>query len=103
MVRKIKVAPRGQGMNDTKRRRAPAWLIGADKVLALPPVLHAQAEAQGKVQDQGVLVEVWKSPTCGCCQGWITHIKAHGRRALRQAGDWQKRAVELRGHGASRL
>lgn len=24
------------------------------------------------------LVEVWKSPTCGCCNDWITHLKANG-------------------------
>ena len=24
------------------------------------------------------LVEVWKSPTCGCCGDWITHLEANG-------------------------
>lgn len=24
------------------------------------------------------LVEVWKSPTCGCCQDWIKHMQASG-------------------------
>ncbi|MBL8287831.1 MAG: DUF411 domain-containing protein [Rubrivivax sp.] len=23
-------------------------------------------------------VEVWKSPTCGCCHDWITHLRANG-------------------------
>jgi hypothetical protein len=23
-------------------------------------------------------VQVWKSPTCGCCKGWIAHLQAHG-------------------------
>lgn len=23
-------------------------------------------------------VEVWKSPTCGCCNYWIDHLKANG-------------------------
>ena len=23
-------------------------------------------------------VEVWKDPSCGCCQDWIDHIEAHG-------------------------
>ena len=67
-------------MNDMKRRRTLAWLIGTGGLLAFPPVLHAQAKSQGKVQGQGVLVEVWKSPTCGCCQDWITHIEADGFR-----------------------
>jgi hypothetical protein len=24
------------------------------------------------------LVEVWKSPTCGCCKEWIKHLEANG-------------------------
>lgn len=27
---------------------------------------------------QRVLVEVWKSPTCGCCKDWVTHMEANG-------------------------
>ena len=23
-------------------------------------------------------VEVWKSPTCGCCKDWVTHMESHG-------------------------
>jgi hypothetical protein len=23
-------------------------------------------------------VEVWKSPSCGCCQDWIAHLEANG-------------------------
>jgi hypothetical protein len=23
-------------------------------------------------------VQVWKSPTCGCCEGWIEHLEANG-------------------------
>jgi len=23
-------------------------------------------------------IEVWKSPSCGCCEGWIAHLKANG-------------------------
>ena len=26
------------------------------------------------------LVEVWKSPTCGCCGDWIKHLQANGFR-----------------------
>ena len=24
------------------------------------------------------LVEVWKSPTCGCCKDWVKHLEANG-------------------------
>ena len=25
-------------------------------------------------------IEVWKSPTCGCCKDWVTHLEANGFR-----------------------
>ena len=25
-----------------------------------------------------VLVEVWKDPSCGCCQDWVKHLQDHG-------------------------
>ncbi|MGY0194425.1 DUF411 domain-containing protein [Leptothrix sp. BB-4] len=25
-----------------------------------------------------VLVEVWKSPDCGCCKDWVKHLEANG-------------------------
>ena len=40
---------------------APAW-----------PAARAQGPSQGPV------VEVWKSPTCGCCKDWIDHLHANG-------------------------
>ena len=55
-----------------KRRQALVSLLSAGGVLAIPGVLQAQGQA--------VLVEVWKSPTCGCCQDWITHLEANGFR-----------------------
>lgn len=27
---------------------------------------------------EGPLVEVWKSPYCGCCGGWIDHMRDNG-------------------------
>jgi hypothetical protein len=55
-----------------KRRHAVASLLTAGGLLAVPAVLRAQGQA--------VLVEVWKSPTCGCCKDWITHLEADGFR-----------------------
>ncbi len=26
------------------------------------------------------IIEVWKSPTCGCCNDWITHLRTNGFR-----------------------
>jgi len=44
-----------------------ATLIGAS---ALPP-------AFGRPPDK-TLIEVWKSPTCGCCHDWVSHLQANG-------------------------
>ena len=49
----------------TTRRR----LIAA---AGLMPVATAWA------QTPRPLVEVWKSPSCGCCKDWIAHLEANG-------------------------
>ena len=38
----------------------------------------AQFLAPGRSAAEGVPIEVWKSPTCGCCNDWITHLEANG-------------------------
>ncbi|WP_353091302.1 DUF411 domain-containing protein [Methylibium sp.] len=50
------------------RRRALTALAALFAIPALPA-----AAAAGKP-----LVDVWKSPTCGCCKDWIRHLEAHG-------------------------
>jgi hypothetical protein len=48
---------------------AAAWLGAAVLPLATPRAAHAAA---------GLRVEVWKSPTCGCCKDWVRHLEASG-------------------------
>lgn len=50
------------------RRRTLKALAALFATSALPA-----ASAAGKP-----LVDVWKSPTCGCCKDWIRHLEAHG-------------------------
>jgi hypothetical protein len=38
----------------------------------LLPVLGVQAKPAR------VLIEVWKSPTCGCCKDWVSHLQDNG-------------------------
>jgi len=38
----------------------------------------AQTGGRAIGQSSKPLVEVWKSPTCGCCKEWITHLKSNG-------------------------
>jgi hypothetical protein len=30
---------------------------------------------------QGPALEVWKDPSCGCCEGWVKHMRAAGFEA----------------------
>ena len=57
----------------TTRRR---FLIAAAGSLAGIAVLPLTVTAQGVAP----LVEVWKSPTCRCCNDWIKHLEANGFR-----------------------
>lgn len=45
----------------------PALL--ASLLLIGPPAISGQKSAP---------VELWKSPTCGCCSGWMKHIQSAG-------------------------
>jgi hypothetical protein len=48
----------------------------------------------------GVLVQVWKSPTCGCCKDWIAHLQTHGFQVkVQETGNAEARArlgIDLR-------
>lgn len=54
---------------DVTRRR----LIVAASLAAL-----GIAAGAANAQPQRPAVEVWKSPTCGCCKDWIAHLEANG-------------------------
>jgi hypothetical protein len=71
---------------DPTRRRVAGLLIAAPAALAVP--LRA-ALAQG-----APVVEVYKSPTCGCCKDWITHLQANGFSNVKvyDVGNAKKRA-----------
>lgn len=47
------------------------WLGAGIAVAALPPLARATAP-------QGTPVEMWKDPSCGCCQDWVEHMQANG-------------------------
>lgn len=56
-------------------------LLATMAALTLPGTLAALAA--GRVKAQGApVVEVWKSPTCGCCKDWIAHLEANGFRTM---------------------
>jgi hypothetical protein len=41
-------------------------------------LLSAVATALPTFAQDKPAVEVWKSPTCGCCKDWLAHLEAHG-------------------------
>jgi hypothetical protein len=51
--------------------------LGVLVSLIAPRVGLAQALAT-----QPVLVEVWKSPSCGCCADWVTHLESNGFKVV---------------------
>jgi hypothetical protein len=68
------------------RRRIAALLLAAPVALALPT---RAPRAQG-----APVVEVYKSPTCGCCNDWIKYMQANGFSDVRahDVGNARKRA-----------
>ncbi len=57
-------------MNDHPTRRR--FTLAGLATLLVPAWAAAQAP--------GVHVEVWKSPSCGCCKDWIAHMEKSGFR-----------------------
>lgn len=53
----------------TQRRQFLRRAAGAAAALALGPALAAPARP---------VIEVWKSPSCGCCHGWVEHLQKNG-------------------------
>jgi len=53
---------------DLKRRQ----LLAGSLLLALPRAWAAPSRP---------VVEVWKSPTCGCCKDWMAHLENNGFEA----------------------
>lgn len=50
------------------RRGVLAVMLAIGSGVLLPAYSHAASAG----------VEVWKSPTCGCCQDWIAHLRENG-------------------------
>ncbi len=52
-------------------------------VIAIVAAFAAAAAAAGVTRKggaQGPVMVVYKSPTCGCCTSWVTHVKKAGFR-----------------------
>ena len=57
----------------------PTWAASPAASPAVSPALSPVLSPVNR-SAEGPLVEVWKSPTCGCCGDWIQHMQANGFR-----------------------
>jgi hypothetical protein len=49
------------------------------------------AQAQARLQ-----IEVWKTPTCGCCKDWVAHLQANGFEVkVNDADLWEFRHLKF--------
>ena len=55
-----------------ERRRS---LIAGSALLLLALPASSRTDPPGQPKP---MVQVWKSPTCGCCKDWIVHLEANG-------------------------
>ena len=72
------------------RKAAASTVIGAVLVTAAAlvyvgpsdvkrsPEQPTVAPASGELAAAKPTVHVWKDPTCGCCAGWVEHLRAAG-------------------------
>jgi hypothetical protein len=56
--------------NEINPTRRGFMVAGAFSALALPVLAATEAK--------GPLIEVWKTPTCGCCKEWVSHLERAG-------------------------
>ena len=51
------------------------------------------AARSGRSAQAAATVEIWRSPACGCCHGWIEHLQAAG---FAVSGNWSRGAASGR-------
>jgi hypothetical protein len=68
----------------TTRASRRWWLVAGVAVIAAAAVMVAgpgNPDSAGSLPDPGAAgqeVAVYKSPTCGCCKDWVSHLQSQG-------------------------
>ena len=57
-------------INLLRRRLVGSLLLGAATAVIMPAGRASEATTPS--------INVWKSPSCGCCKDWIVHLEANG-------------------------
>lgn len=79
--RRFELAPAARGQALDASRDSPArsgrrgLLLAALAAAVAAPTLGVRPAFAARARP---LVEVWKSPTCGCCGAWVEHMQAAG-------------------------
>ncbi|MBE0593366.1 MAG: DUF411 domain-containing protein [Gemmatimonadales bacterium] len=79
---------------DTFARIAPGCANTGRRTLLLGTLAFGlPRSASAQFAEPTPLVEVWKSPTCGCCKDWVAHMQANGFRVkVNEVGNAEARA-----------
>lgn len=48
----------------------------------LGAMVVGRADLEAQAQDRLPLLTVWRDPNCGCCSGWLAHMRAAGFQVL---------------------
>lgn len=62
-------------MATNKAQIASRWIVGFAVAATMFMFFAVRPSAGAEV---GAEVGVYKSPTCGCCEGWVAHMKRSG-------------------------
>jgi len=80
-------------MDDFARTRASCASTGRRALIVGTLAIGLPGWAGAQFAGSAPLVEVWKSPTCGCCKDWIAHMQANGFRVkVNDTGNAEARA-----------
>lgn len=55
-----------------------AFNLTRRRLLGGAAITAAAVTFPGLATADSVAIKVWKSPTCGCCKDWITHLEDNG-------------------------
>lgn len=80
-------------MDDFARTRVTCASTGRRALMVGALAIGLPRWAGAQFAEPAPLVEVWKSPTCGCCKDWIAHMQANGFRVkVNETGNADVRA-----------
>jgi len=63
-----------------------SWLFAASLLVSLSACSESHEPSKSTAPEApkttGLTLDVYKSPTCGCCEGWVEHVEAAGFETL---------------------